>query len=112
MRQARVAVAHRRDQRVDDLVFDKIRQIARGDRTRKAAPAVLDLLVLGERVGDQREYARVFPQHLADGVRRLAADFLVLGGQQVERFWFRQFLATKWEPEVGDRLVEKPRPGG
>ncbi len=112
VRQSWIALAHRRDQRIDDLVLDKICQIARGDRSREAAPAVLDFLVLGERVGDQREGARVLAQHLADRLRRLAADFRVLVGQQIERFRLGQLLAAKREPQVGDRLVEQPRPGG
>src|SRR5204863_7035547 len=110
--QARVAVAHRRDQRVHDLVLDKIREIAGQDRTREAAPAVLDLLVLGERIGNQRKGARVLAQYLADGLRRLPADFRILVGQQVERLRLGQFLAAERESEVGDSLVEQPRPGG
>ena len=110
--QTRVAVAHRRDQRVDDLVLDKVREIARGDRAREAAPAVLYFLVLGERVGDQGKSARVPAQHLADRLRRLAPDLWILVGQQVQRFRLGQFPAAKWKPQIGDRLVEQPHPGG
>ena len=55
VRQAGIGVADRRDQRVDHLVLDVIGEVAARDRPRELAPAVLDLLVLGERVGDQRE---------------------------------------------------------
>ena len=47
-----IGVLDGRDQRVHDLVLDLVREVARGDRPREVAPAVLDLLVLGEGVGD------------------------------------------------------------
>ena len=55
MGQLGVGRLDRGDQGVDHLVLDEVGQVARGDRPREAAPTVLDLLVLGQRVGDQRE---------------------------------------------------------
>ena len=101
-----------RDQRVDDLVLDKIRQIARRDRPREAAPAVLDLLVLGERVGDQRKGPRVLAQDFADRDGGLAAHLGVAVGQQVEHLGLGQLLAAKRKPQIGHGLVEQPGPGG
>ena len=52
------------------------------------------------------EQAPTLLRVMCNRVRRLAADFRILLGQQVERFRFGQFPAAKREPEVGDRLVE------
>ncbi len=59
VREPRIGGAHRRDQRVDHLALDAVRQMARVGHVLEAAPAVGDLLVLGERVGDQREQAEI-----------------------------------------------------
>ena len=55
MRQARIGGLHRLDQRLDGLGLDAVGEVARRGDVREAAPAVGDLLVLGEGVGDQRE---------------------------------------------------------
>ena len=53
VRQVGIAGIDGADQRIDRFVIDVIVQIARGDRPRKAAPTVLDLLVLGDGVQHQ-----------------------------------------------------------
>ena len=55
VRQPRIGGAHRRDQRIDHFALDPVRQMALVGDVGKAAPAVGDFLVLGERIGDQRE---------------------------------------------------------
>ncbi len=64
MGEPRIIVADRLRQRVDDRWLDAVRQMARFRDVREAAPAVRDFLVLGERVGDQREDAQVFAEGL------------------------------------------------
>ena len=59
VRQARIGVAHGGGQRIDHLALDAVGEVARIGDVLEAAPAVGDLLVLGERVGDQREEAEV-----------------------------------------------------
>src|SRR5207245_9100040 len=106
------AVAHRRDQRVDDFILDEISQVARRDRPGKPPPAILDLLVPGERVGDQRKGPRVFAQHFANSQCSLAANLWIAVGEEVERLGFGQLLTTDRESEVGDGFVEEAWPGG
>ena len=77
----------------------------------KAAPAVGDLLVLGQRVGDQREDAQVLLEGLCERFGRLAANVAVRVLQPVERRLERQLLAVDGEAQVCHRLVEQPVPG-
>src|SRR3546814_707365 len=84
MRQARVGRLHRADQGIDHLVLDEVGEIARGHRTIELPPPVLDLLVLGEGVGDQREHPRVVAQHLAERPGSLAPRRFLAIGQAVE----------------------------
>jgi hypothetical protein len=55
VRQARIGRAHGGDQRIDHFALDAVGQMPRVGDVLEAAPAVGDFLVLGERVGDQRE---------------------------------------------------------
>jgi thiamine monophosphate kinase len=59
VRQARIGLAHGGGQRIHDLALDAVGEMARIRDILEAAPAVGDLLVLGERVGDQREGAQL-----------------------------------------------------
>ena len=110
MRQARVRLAHRGHQRFDDLVLHHVGAIAEAAWAWVVAPGVLDLLVLGQGVGDQREQPDVvaerFPNRLAGGF----PDSTVTVGQLVQRGADRQFLAVQLDPHGGDRLIEQPRP--
>ncbi len=62
VRQARIGSLHGIDQGRDHLRLDPVRQVAGIGDIAEAAPAIRDLLVLGERVGDQREDPQVRPQ--------------------------------------------------
>ena len=78
----------------------------------EAAPAIGNLLVLGERVGDQRKGALV----VLEGLRQRLAAALRLSGvavlQQVQRRLDRELLAADLEAQRRDGLVEQPVPGG
>ena len=102
----------RGDQRVHHVVLDPVVEIARGDRPLEAAPFVLDRLVLGERVGDEREGAHILAEHGAERLRRLLARRRVLVRQQVERLGAGERLAPHREAERGHGLVEEAHPGG
>ena len=84
----------------------------RGGDVLEAAPAVGDFLVLGERVGDQREGPQVFleglGQRLGRGFPLLAVGVL----QQIERRLDGQRLAADPEAQRGDGVVILPVPGG
>ena len=72
MAEGGIAAGHRRDQRLDHFILDLISQIAGRDRPRVAAPFVLNLLVLGQGVGDMSEQRGVIAEHAGEGQRRLA----------------------------------------
>jgi len=55
VRQPRIGGANRAYQRVDDLTLDAVVQMPRVGDVLETAPAIGNLLVLGERIGDQRE---------------------------------------------------------
>ena len=78
MRQARIGGAHGGDQRVHHLGLDAIGEVARIGDVPEAAPAIRDLLVLGERVGDQRELAQIVLEYNAERLRGLFARLLLL----------------------------------
>jgi hypothetical protein len=82
-------------------------EIGRG----KTPPAVLDLLVLGERVGDQREEPRVAAEHFADRERRVPPHRRVAVGEKVHCLRLRQLPAAEREAQFGNRLVEEAHPG-
>ena len=102
---------HGRDQRVHHLVLHPVAEIAGGDRPLESAPLVLDLLVLGQRVGDEREGAHVLAEHGAQRLRRLLAHLAVLVREQVERVCAGERLAAHGEAKRRHGLVEEAHPG-
>ena len=60
---------------IDDLALDPVRKMARIRDVLKAAPAVGDFLVLGERIGDQREGALIGLEGFRQRLRRSLALF-------------------------------------
>ncbi len=114
MAQPRIGRDHRIAQRLHHLWLHMVRQVAAILRGRHLAPAVLDVLFLGQRVvdaGEQlhvpREDRRQRPRpRLAPGAHRVR--------QQVQRRfkvqWLRLPLHLEHQP--GHRLVEKAVPGG
>ena len=111
MRQARVGGPDRADQGVDHVVLDLVGEVAAGDRVRELAPAILQLLVLGERVGDQGEQADVASQHLGDGARRTLAPGAIVVLQQIEDLGAGQLPPVVRKPERPHGFVEQPGPG-
>ena len=110
MRQARIGRPDRGDQGVDHLVLDLIGEVARGDRARELAPAILQLLVLGQRVGDQGIQPAVAPQHVGDDVRGPLALRAVMVLKQIEDLGAGQLAAVEGEPQRRHGLVEQSRP--
>ncbi len=112
VRQIGIRVLHRRRQGLDDLILHLIAEIAGRLRRRVAPPAILDLLVLGERIGDQREKLDVFAQPLSDSPGARLANLAVGIRQHVERLLDGLFRAADPEPHPGHGFVEQPVPGG
>ena len=111
MREPRIRRAHRGDQRIDDLALDPVRKMARIRDVLKAAPAVGDFLVLGERVGDQREGALIGLEGFRQRLRRGLALFRGALLQQRQRRLDREFLAPDLEAKRRNGLIELPVPG-
>ena len=111
VRQPRIGVAHRRDQRIDHLRLDAVRKMPRRRHVLEAAPLVGDRLVLGEHVGDVREEAEILLEGRGERFGRLLALRLVRIDQAVERRLERQLLAVDVEAQARHRLVEEPVPG-
>ena len=108
VRQLRVRRAHRRDQRLHHLGLDAVGEVARGGRVGEAPPAVGDLLVLRQRVGDQREQPDVVAERFCDGFRAGLAPGLVLRDEQVQRRFERQGFAVHLERQRRHGFVEQP----
>ena len=68
---------HRRNQRVDYFALDAIGQMPRIGDIGKAAPAVGNILVLGERIGDERKQPDVGLEGLRQRFGRGLALLLV-----------------------------------
>ncbi len=103
-------------QGLNHLVFHLIGEIAVGNRLGIAAPTVVDLLVFGQGIGNQRELADIFAQHPAQGQAGLTAHSPVFIGELMESFRLGQELNTgpgfKGKAQIGHGLVEKTHPGG
>ena len=85
VREARIGLAHARDKRVDHRGLDAVGEMAAIRHVAEPAPAVGDLLVLGQRVGDQREEADVVLEDLGERLCCRVAARLSRIGQQVQR---------------------------
>ena len=77
----------------------------------KPAPAVGDFLVLGQRVGDQREGAQVLLEGRRERLGGLAAHLAVSVLKPIESRFERYLLAVDVEAQIGHRLVEETVPG-
>jgi len=66
MREPRIGSPHRLDQGLHHLGFHPIRQVPSVRDVSKTAPAIRDLLVLRENVGNQREAAQVLLEGLGE----------------------------------------------
>ena len=112
MREPRIGRTNRTDQGIDDLALDAVVQVARIRDILKATPTVGNFLVLGERIGDEREGPLIvlegLGQRLACGLALVRRAVL----QQIERRLDRQLLTADLEAQAGDGLVEQPVPGG
>ena len=99
MRQPRIGRAHRPHQRIHHLALDAVGEMPRIRDVLKTAPAVGYLLVLGERVGDQRKRPLVGLEGFRQRLPRRFAFFRRAVLQQVQRRLDRQFLAADLEAQ-------------
>ena len=112
MRQPRIGSRDRVGERVDDFRFDAIRQMAIGFRRRIPAPAILDLLVLGQRIGDQREETDILAEHLGERLRRCLADLRITIGELVQYLFGGELVLAERKTQARHGFVEQAAPGG
>ena len=112
VREPRIGGANRADQRIDDLALDAVVQMARIRDILEAAPAIGNLLVLGERIGDERKGPLIGLEGFRQRLPRRLALFAVAILQQAQRRLDREFLGPDLEAQARDGLVEQPVPGG
>ncbi|MGY4302282.1 hypothetical protein ACVWXN_010377 [Bradyrhizobium sp. i1.4.4] len=112
MRQLWIGRAHRGDQRVHHLALDAIAQMPRIRDVLEPTPIVGDVLVLGERVGDQRKGALIGLEGLCQRFGRSLALCAVTVLQEIERRLDRELFGADLEAQAGDGLVEQPVEGG
>src|SRR5258708_34027604 len=77
----------------------------------ESAPAVGNLLILGERVGDEGKQPDILAESFCKRLRGSFALHTVFVLQQTERRLDRKLLAADLESEARDRLVEQSVPG-
>jgi hypothetical protein len=111
MGQSRIGSPNRRYQRFDHFALDPVRQVLRVGNVGKSAPAIGDFLVLGKRVGDQREGAQVLRESPAQRCRRSLAGCGVAVLQQAERRFDGERLGADLETQARDGIIEQPIPG-
>ena len=111
VRELGVSLLDRRRERVDHLVLHDVGEVTERLRPRVLAPAVVDLLVLDQRVGDQREDRDILALHLAERLGGFLAYRGVLVRQLVEDLRLAQHLVAERIAQPRDRLVEQARPG-
>ena len=112
MRQPRIGRAHRPDQGIDHLALDAVVEVPGIRDVLQTAPAIRNLLVLGERVGDERKGPLIVLEGLRQRLPCGLALFRRAVLQEIERRLDRQFLSADLEAKAGNGLVEQPVPGG
>ena len=112
VREARIGGPHRGDQRIDHLALDAIGEMARVGDILEAAPAVGNFLVLGERVGDQRERSADWPSSVAP-IASAAFSRVSSCGSCIRLSVGSSASSSPstLKRKRGDRLVEQPVPG-
>ena len=108
----RIGRDHSVPQGVDNLRLHMVRQMAGGLRGRQLAPAVLNLFLFRQRVGDTGEEAEIGLEHFRQ--RGGGGDpFFAIGvGKEVQRAFGVQFLAVHVEGQPRHRLIKQAVPGG
>ena len=106
VREPRIGGAHGGDQCIHRFPLDAVRQMAVVGDVGEAAPAVGDFLVLGERIGDQRELLHIVLEGRRQGLRGGLAVRRRAVLQQVQRRLDGQRLSQNLEAQIGDGRVE------
>ena len=112
VRQLRIGRANRTHQRIDHLALDAVVQMARIRDVLEAAPAIGNLLVLGERIGDERKGPLIGLEGLRQRLRRRLALCAARSCSRLSVGSIASSLAGDLEAQAGDGLVEQPVPGG
>ena len=110
MRNIIISAADGPDQRVDNLVLHLIGKIAPGHRPRKLSPPILDFLVFGQNIGDERQQANIAVEPVRECPGRGLAAHAVGIRHHVEYFTGRELLLIHLEADGRHGFVEQPVP--
>ena len=112
MRQLRVGLGDGGNQGFNHLRLDPVAQMARSGDIVKAAPAVGNLVVLGQGVGYQRKSVGVLAKSFAQRFGGGLAFCPVRQQQLVQRRLNGQLFAIDIKAQTDNRLVKQPVPSG
>lgn len=110
MRQLRIGLAHRIDERGDHRCFHAIGDVTAVGNVGELAPAIFDLFVFGECIGDKRQRADIGFKGFSKRMGGLFASLAVAVRQTAQRCLQRLCLAINLEGEARERLIIKPVP--
>ena len=111
MRQFWIRGTHSGNQRLDHLTLDPVRKVPRVGDVLEAAPAIGDLLILGQRISDEGKRSQTFLEGFGQRPGRCLAFLAVHVLQQIERGFDSQRFSSDLETQASDSFVEKPVPG-
>ena len=111
VRKVGIARIYSADKRIDRFIIDVIVQVARRHRPVKAAPAILDLLVLGDGIQDQRQQTFIRLHHRRQRGTGLAAFLGVRTGQRIQDLRLGDVGPLEREPQRRGGFIEQPHPG-
>ncbi len=112
VREARIGGAHGAGQRIDDFALDAVGEMPCVRHVLKTAPAVGNLLVLRQGVGDKGENVRRFSFKPApNAIAAFSRVFSCGSCIRLSTGSIASCLAIDVEAQARDRLVEQPVPG-
>ena len=107
-----VGLRHRLHHHAHALGVDLVGEVAAGLRVGEAAPAVLHLLLEGDRVQHQRQHGHLRLQRGGEGMRGLLAPGGGGVGEAVQRLGEGQRVGTDLHLQPRERLVVQAHPAG
>ena len=97
MRNSRICCLYCRQQCVDDVVLHEIGEVSGRYWAIEVSPTILDLLVLGERIGDQRKGADLVSKDGTKCLRGFTANLAIRIAKTIKDFRFGQIFAMERE---------------
>ena len=111
MRKARIGIFHRLGQRVHHFPLDAVGEVTAIGDILKTAPAIGYFLILGQRVGDQRECAQIGCKSFCQCIGGLFTHGAIGVLKHVQRRFDAQFFAVDFKAKTRHGFIEQPVPG-